>query len=338
MRTLFAASLTLLLFLAGCATISNTTALTRFEFRRMEMGVPFRMVFYDTSPEHATNAAEAAFIRLKQLNDILTDYDATSELSLLARTSGSGQKVKVSDDLWRMLVESRRAYDLSDGAFDITVGPQVLLWRKARREHSLPAPEKLREVSKSVGFNHITLFPSEQAARLDAPDMRLDVGGIAKGYAADEAIKVLKLHGIRSALVGAAGDLAVSEPPPGKPGWKIEIANLRTNDPVRFVLLKNEGISTSGDNYQYVEIGGVRYSHVVNPKTGLGLTNHTLTTVIAPNATATDALDTGFGILGGPRGFKMIHPLKGVAARYVEETPTGITEEMDDDFRRHLAQ
>ena len=183
-------------------------------------------MLYARNQRSADAASANAFRRIKQLNDIMTDYDADSELSKLSRTSGRGEEVRVSDDLWRVL---QRAQDLarrSGGAFDVTVGPYVNLWRKARREHTMPEPARLAEARQAVGYTHVRLHPKNQTVELLVPRMRLDLGGIAKGYAVDEALKVLSRLGIDRALVAGGGDLAVGGPPPGKKGWRIELAPL----------------------------------------------------------------------------------------------------------------
>ena len=298
-----AGGLLLALLLAGCATASRPAAEQRFEFTRPQMGVPFRLVLYARDEATASPAAEAAFARVADLNATLSDYDPDSELSRLGRTSGTGAWVPVSDDLWRMLAAGQRLSRETDGAFDVTVGPLVNLWRKARRERRLPAERLLAEARSRVGWPQLELDPRRRAARLLVPDMRLDLGGIAKGYAVDEALKVLRAHGIRAALVSGGGDLAVSDAPPGRPGWRIELPGPEEAAAAPgFVRLRRAALATSGDLFQFVEVGGVRYSHIVDPRTGLGLTNRSLVTVIARDCQTADSLATALGVLGAERG------------------------------------
>ena len=142
--------------------------------------------------------------------------------------------------------------------------------------------------------------------------MRLDLGSIGKGYAADQALQILKGRGIDRALVAASGDIAIGNPPPGQRGWKIGIAAFggATNSPARTLLLHNAGISTSGDTEQFIEINGVRYSHIVDPATGLGLTSRIQATIIGPDATTTDSLDTTVSLLGVKRGLALVDPCR----------------------------
>ena len=299
------------------------------------MGVPFRIVLYASSANVASNAAEAAFARVSELNSILSDYESDSELSRLSRTSGSNQEVPLSDDLWRVLAKAQEASRKSDGAFDVTVGPLVQLWRKARRDRKLPPSERLEEAKARVGYTNVVLNPARKSARLLRPEMRLDVGGIGKGYALDEALKVLRSHGVARALVTGGGDMAAGDPPPEKKGWRIEIAPLDVTNapPARFVLLRRAGLATSGDLFQRLEIDGKRYSHIVDPRTGLGLTDHSLVTIIASDCTTADALSKVVSVLGPKKGFEIVEQF-GAAAHVVRKPDDRIEEIETAGFHR----
>ena len=297
----------LALGVAGCRS-KTPERLARFEFSRPQMGAPFRIVLYARDKARADEAAGAAFRRVEALNEMLSDYETDSELNQLSRSAGSGRAIPLSDDLWKILVEAQRFAKLSEGAFDITVGPCVNLWRKARREHKFPEAARLAEARQAVGHEKLVL--TRKTARLLVPDMKLDLGGIAKGYAVDEAMKVLKQHGIRHALVAAAGDILVSAAPPGKPGWQIEAGS-----PPKVLSLSNAAVSTSGDQFQHLELDGVRYSHIVDPRTGIGLTNQLTVTVIARNSTAADALATTISVLGREKSAALLEHFPGVSAQ-----------------------
>jgi thiamine biosynthesis lipoprotein len=156
--------------------------------------------------------------------------------------------------------------------------------------------------------------------------MRLDVGGIAKGYASQAAIDVLRKAGIERALVSGAGDIVVSGPPPGAAGWTIGVGSLNPDQsgPVLYLLLKNSAISTSGDAERFVIIDGHRYSHIVNPATGMGVEDRASVTVVAPDGGTADALETSVYLLGPERGLKLIEETPGTAALYRRLTPDGI--------------
>jgi thiamine biosynthesis lipoprotein len=344
-----AASLALLaaaLVEQGCSSGSRagsavgTAGNLRFEFTQPQMGLPFRIVLYAADAAAAEAAARTAFARISQLNDLLSDYDPDSELSRLSRTSGEGRAVPVSEDLWIVLERAQQLAARSDGAFDVTVGPYVNLWRKARRERKLPRAELIAEAGAAVGWEKLQLDAVSRTAKLLAPNMRLDLGGIAKGYAVDEAMKTLKAHGIERALVAGGGDMAASGPPPGQKGWRIEVAPLDVTNapPARFVLLAHRALATSGDVFQRLEIDGQRYSHIVDPKTGLGLTDHSLVTVIAPDCTTADSLATAVSVLGPEAGLKLVEGTRGCAASIVRAPGLRIEVTESRRFQRYCAK
>jgi thiamine biosynthesis lipoprotein len=299
--------------------------LTRFEFTQVHMGTEFKIVLYARDAEMAATASDAAFHRIAALDAIMSDYNPRSELMSLCQQAG-GPPVVVSDDLFRVLTRAQFLAERSQGAFDVTVGPLVRLWRQARGHHQMPDAASLAQARELVNYKNLRLDPVKKTVQLLKPGMLLDLGGIAKGYAADEAIAALQAHGIQRALVGGAGDIRASAPPPGRKGWVIAIAPL---DPVgnsadRFFLLHDGAVSTSGDAEQHVEIGGVRYSHIVNPKTGLGLTAHSSVTVVAPNGMTSDSLATCVSVLGPRRGLDLVRSLPGTGVLFVLETGQGV--------------
>jgi len=289
------------------------------------MGTTARIVAYATSSEAATAALRKAFERIRELDSVLSDYQAESELSRLSRQSG-GPPVKVGDDLFRVLSASQWVALQSDGAFDVTAGPIIRLWRRARRQRVLPDEDRLKAAIGLTGFHLLTLEAKQQTAQLAKPGMLLDLGGIAKGYAASEALKSMKQSGIDRALVAMGGDIAVSNAPPGKTGWTIEIAalDLPSAPKPSALLLRNAAVSTSGDAEQYVEIGGVRYSHIVNPKTGKALTGRRSVTVVAATGTDSDALATAVSVMIPEEGLKLVDTVPNAAALVVAQTDEGI--------------
>jgi FAD:protein FMN transferase len=284
----------------------------------------FRIVLYAPDEATANRAAEAAFRRVKELDDRLTDYDPRSELRLLSQQP-AGQPVKTSHDLFKVLEQSQRLARQTDGAFDVTLGPLIQLWRQSRKSGKLPTTAEIQAARQTVGFAKLQLNAIRQTATLAVPNMQLDVGGIAKGYAADQALLVLRNLGIRQAMVAASGDIALGDPPPGKKGWTIAIESLDTEaaGSSETVCLHNAGISTSGDTEQFVELNGQRYSHIVDPATGLGLTDRIGVTIIAPCATTSDSLATAVSVLGSQRGLAYVASQPHVASRIVCLTPSG---------------
>lgn len=283
------------------------TALSRFQFTRVEMAVPIKIVLYAPDEATANGGARAAFDRIRRLNGIMSDYDPQSELRRLCNTAGQGEAVPVSEELWHVLKHAQALSDRSGGAFDVTVGPVVRLWRRARRRKQLPSPERMATARPLVDYRLIRLDPEKRAVELLKTGMRLDLGGIAKGYAVDEALVVLRKLGINRALVDAGGDIALGDPPPYKRGWRIGVARLEADGPPnRILVLSRLALATSGDTWQYVEIGGRRYSHIVDPRTGLGLTDHSSVTVIAPDGITADGLASAVSVLGPKKGLELI--------------------------------
>ena len=298
----------------------------RFEFTQIQMGMPFRVVLYAPDEDSANAAARAVFSRIRELNGIMSDYEPESELMRLCRTAGTGQAVPVSRDLLSVLSSAQALSRLSDGAFDVTVGPLVKLWRKSRRTKQLPGADELAEARALVGFRNVQIDEKAGTVELKRAGMQLDLGGIAVGYAIDEVLSLLTKRGIASALVDGSGDIGVSEPPPGAAGWRIGIAPLDADkEPSRFVILKNAAVTTSGDAFQFVELGGKRYSHIVDPKTGLGLTERASVTVIAQNCTIADSYTKAVMLLGPGRGLALIDKTPGAAAIFVR-APQGTAE------------
>jgi len=284
------------------------------------MGALFKIVLYAPDESTATAASRAAFDRIAALDHIMSDYRSDSELMQLCRAAG-GPAVSISEDLYRVMAAAQALSEQSEGAFDITVGPLVQLWRRARRRHELPESERLAAALELVGYQNVVLDAKKRTARLLKPGMRLDLGGIAKGDAADQSLLVLQRNGIPAALVAAAGDIAAGDPPPHRPYWRIGIEAFESpaKAPSDFVGIHNSGVSTSGDSEQHVEIGGVRYSHIVDPKTGMALTGRRSATVTAPQDITADCCATALCVMGAERGFKLIAQLPGAGALMVEE-------------------
>lgn len=308
--------------------------LSRFTFTEPHMGTRVKIIVYAGDETAARAAAKSAFQRIAELDGIMSDYRSTSELMRLCQKAG-GEPVRVSDDLFRVLERSQEVAKLSDGAFDVTVGPVVRLWRQSRRTHQLPDPKELAQARDLVGFKHVRLDAKNRTVQLLKPGMRLDLGGIGKGYAADAALATLKEHGIAQALVAAGSDIAVSGSPPGTNGWTIGIAPLLDPDakPKRYLILHDAAVSTSGDAEQFLEINGKRYSHIVDPRTGIGLVGQMSVTVVAPKGIIADPLTKVVSVLGLERGLAIIDATEGAAAFIVRKTDQGLATSESKHFK-----
>lgn len=289
-----------------------TTKQQRYEYEEPHMGTLFRFQLYAGDKATADRTAAAGFARVKYLNTLLSDYQTDTELMKLCKKSGQGT-VTVSQELFDILQESQKWSVRSEGLFDVSIGPLVQLWRRARRTRELPKPDAIEAARKLVDYRAIQLDAAKRQVSLNKPNMRLDLGGIAKGYTADEVLKVFKQHGIESACVAAGGDVCVSRRPPGADGWVIALAPLeKTGSVTTRLILENQAVSTAGDIEQFVEINGTRYSHIVDPKTGLGLVGRMSCTVVSSRGTDSDGADTAICIMGPTEGIAMINQLQGM--------------------------
>ena len=289
--------------------------LHRYTYEEIAMSIPVRIVVCSESESKAQVAAETAFRRVHELDAIMTDYDSDSELLQMCRQGGkTGEPATVSDDLFRVLQKSKQFSIDSGGAFDITVGPVVRLWRRARRLHEFPEKRLLDEAVALVGNDLWEIDAETQTVTIKKDKVLFDLGGIAKGDIIDQAIAVLKRHGIAAALVDAGGDIRVYGIPGDNNanGWLIGVSALGKE--VGRVVSDDIAMASSGDLSRYVLIDEVRYSHIVDPKTGIGLTNQTAVTVFAPDATTADALATVLSVLPPEEGLKLLTKYEGTAA------------------------
>jgi len=260
------------------------------------MGVETRLVLFASDSATGLAAAMAAFDRIAELDSVMSDYRLDSELNALNATAG-GAGLIVSRDLARVLAAALDVAERSGGAFDVTAGPVVALWRESRRTGRLPDAQSLERARSLVDWRRVRLEASSRHVRLASPGMRLDLGGIAKGYAAEAARAVLGENGIERSLVEIGGELALGRAPPGTAGWRVELG---AGERGRAVLLENTVVATSGGSEQHIVIDGVSYSHVIEPGTGLGSTRPVTATVIGPAGALADALATACTLLDRP--------------------------------------
>lgn len=266
------------------------------------MGSPLNITLYTDDSAKASQIAQQSYKIADSLNLIYSDYFENSELNLLSKKAGSNSFTVVSTALWDILQQSVRASQKSEGAYDITVGQIIKLWRKARKEKILPEENLLKKQLQTVGYQSIILDSTNHSVKLLNPNTLLDLGGIAKGYVAQIIIDYCKNRGIEKVLVDAGGDLAMAGT-----NWKIGV-NIPDSEELmeRYLILQNQAVATSGNMYQFVEINGKRYSHIVNPHTGLGVTHQRNVTVIAPDGATADWLATACSVLSVKKALRLI--------------------------------
>lgn len=297
--------MTLLLALSLLGTNAPTLgAQVRLEFTEVHMAMPLRIVVYAEDRAQARQAVRAAFRRVVKLEDILSHFRPQSELRRL-EAAPAREWVEVSPELFGVLVRGLEVARATEGGFDPTVGPLVELWRGARASGRLPDVEAIESARARTGWCHMELDRARNTVRLAKSGMRLDLGGVAKGYILESALSVLTEHGFPRALVEAGGDVVVGEAPPGRPGWHVEVGASGSALAERASGLTHAALATSGAEAQYMEVDGTRYSHVIDPRTGLGVTTPYVAHVIAGDAGTADALATALTVLG-PEGVAAI--------------------------------
>jgi len=305
--------------LAMCLAVTSSfaappdDALLRYTYTQYHMGVDARLVVYAPDLPTAERACIAAFARMAALDTIMSDYRRDSELMRLCAKAG-GPPVRVSPDLFVVLRRAQEMAERTGGAFDVTAGPLITLWRKARKTGVLPEAAEIEAARKLVGWKKVVLDERARTVRLTVPGMKLDLGGIGKGYGADAAQKALKGHGIRRALVEMGGDIVVSGAPPGTEGWSIRVPNAVDDQGPASLRFVDRAISTSGDTVQFAVIGGRRYSHIVDPRTGQALTSRVQVTVTAPNGLTSDPLSKGVTILDEAKRKQLLAEYPGTTA------------------------
>jgi thiamine biosynthesis lipoprotein len=298
---------------------SERSSVDRFEYSQVHMGVPVAIRLY-ADEASARSAATAAFARIAALDQMMSDYRPDSELRRLE--GNVGRVSVVSAELFEVLQHALRIARASDGAFDPTVGPLVALWREARATRRLPERAAIASAKSRVGWRKLELDRSRRAVRLTGRGMRLDLGGIAKGYIIQQALQTLAAHGVTRALIEAGGDIVAGDPPPDREGWRIDTGSA-ADDTFReqVARLQRRSLATSGPTAQFVEIDGVRYSHVVDPRTGLGLTNNVVAHVIADDGATADALSTALTVVGPEGAQALLVRFPRVLARLHVERP-----------------
>ena len=300
--------------------------IARFGFTKYLMGTEVKIVLYAADSTEAAGAAGQAFDYINELNEQLSDYLIDSEVSRLSKTRG--QPVAVGENLWNVLITGQKIAHASEGSFDVTVGPLTLLWRKAIRRATLPEANEITNALAAVGYRFLELDANSRTVQLNGENMRLDLGGIAKGYAADEALKTLIQLDFASAAVDIGGDIALGNAPPGSDGWSVEVFDLNTVSELETekLTLENCGIAVSGDTYRYLEYDGIKYAHIINPLTGHGVVHERRVAVIAPSAMIADAWASAYSVMAWELAISDAIDRVNLSTRFIERKESGLEE------------
>ncbi|MCE5185908.1 MAG: FAD:protein FMN transferase [Planctomycetaceae bacterium] len=300
----------MLLMLGFVLTAQRRRVVTVDSGSRPLMGTLARIVVVAKDSARAAEAIELAFDEIVSLERLMSDFDPNSQLSLVNRRAFT-EPVPVDDSLFEVLSASIEYSRLSDGAFDITVGPVVGLWRAERNTGVPPTLQALEEARRAVGWQSLLLDPGKKTVRFAKPGMHLDLGGIAKGYAVDRALELLGQSGAQGAMVDLGGNIRTfGVPAHGARHWNIGLQDPRRNEHTLAVLnLDNLAVATSGDYRRFAVVNGQRLSHIIDPNTAQSAQSVSSVTIIAPSAMQTDALSTAVTVLGDQKGLLLVQSL-----------------------------
>jgi thiamine biosynthesis lipoprotein len=285
--------------------------------------VEIKAVVGKRSVEEVDSAVAAAFDAVRRVDSLMSAYKEDSEVSEINRRAAS-EPVHVSPETCEVITKALEISRASAGSFDITVMPLLEIWGFARgREKAVPSQAQIEAKLRCVGYDFIDLDEAKCEIRLRNPEAKIDLGGIAKGYAVDAAVKTLRKNGVNAALVNAGGDLYCLGSKGRAKGWRIAVKDPVNEDGLLgYIELTDRAIATSGDYQNYFIAGGVRYSHIFDPRTGYPSTSgpHSVT-IAAETCVDADGLATAVFVLGSKHGIELIEKLAGVQALIVSGDP-----------------
>ena len=263
-------------------------------------------------------AVQAAFKEFSRLHEITNNFDENSQVSMISKMAGK-QKVQVDPDLIKMLKRSNELAEMLDGTFDVTIGPLTDLWGIGRKGDFVPTDQEIDKALSLIDYHLLDINETDNTVYLKKVGMKLDLGGVAKGYATDRAIEILKSYGITSALVNAGGDIRVIGNKPDGTPWRIGVQHPRNSDGViaKLTLTDWDTMESSGDYQRFIMKDGVRYSHILDPRTGKQPRSVTSVTIIINNSTDGDILSTALFILGVDKGLEYLKNFPGVEVIWV---------------------
>ncbi len=278
-----------------------------FSRSRPAMGTVFTIYLYASDQQQASTQFEAAFEEIERLEEALSNYRSSSELSRINRLAAH-EAVTTDPEVFQLIKRSLEYSRQTDGAFDITVGPLMRAWGFFRGKGHYPTAAELAQARTSVGWKNVILDPVARTVRFTTPGVELDLGAIGKGYTVDRVVAILEDTGITSALVDAGSStLYALGAPPGQAGWTVRVPQPadRTKT-LKKVLLRDQSLSTSGSYEKFFRLNGRTYCHIMDPRTGRPVEGVLQTTVIAPDGITTDALSTSTFVMGPAAGKKLL--------------------------------
>jgi thiamine biosynthesis lipoprotein len=283
--------------------------LDRQYFSQPHLGTLVQIAFYSNDTEFSQKLAQDCFGQVKKFDKIFSDYRSDSEISQLC---SKPNKVvhEISDDLFDVIAQAQEISIATDGAFDITLGHTTQEWRQSARQKKLLINDK-----DQTSYKDLILYPESKTILLRKP-LKIDLGGIAKGYIADQLMMNLSKVGIKQAAVIIGGEMVFTEAPPGKTGWTVGIER-PSHEMLGSLTISNKALSTSGDSYQFFKQGNVRHAHLIDPSSGKPKTNRLNVTTLARSAMLADAWATALRILTPENALKLANETKGIEATFI---------------------
>lgn len=284
------------------------------------MGNHFEITVVDEDAAHAAAMIELAVDEIRRIERLLTTFSTTSETYQINEAAGI-EPVVVSEETFRLIQRSKRISEITQGAFDITYGSiDKRLWNFDTTMKSLPDSATAKKMVRLVNYRNIILDETSYSVFLKEQGMRIGFGGIGKGYAAEKAKALLKQHGVQSGIVNASGDLTTWGCQPSGEPWTIGIVNPNLKGQIfSYMNITDMALATSGNYEKYVMIDGVRYSHTINPRTGMPIRGIKSVTIITPNAELADAMATPVSIMGIQAGLDMINQIRNIEAIVIDD-------------------
>ena len=304
--------------LVFCLALSTATNSFAQWFKREEpiMGTRVYVELWWQNEARANELMQQVMDEMERINQLMSPYKTRSELSAINRLA-SEQAVPVSAELFRLIQTSVRYSDVSDGAFDITfasLGSEYDYRNKIK-----PTESQRKKAAALINYRDMVLLLADNSVRFRKKGMRIDLGGIAKGYAVDNAIAILQAAGVESAIVTAGGDSRILGDHRGRP-WLLGIHNPRGDGQVLKLPLEDVSISTSGDYERYVEADGVQYHHIIDPHKGASPSELMSASVLTDKSIDADALSTTLFVLGTDKALKLANSQPGVSAILIDRT------------------
>jgi len=274
-------------------------AVLRYEASHQAMGTVFTVAAYGDEHDRLAEVIQLAFEEIDRLDAQMSNYKPTSEISHINRQAASN-RVLVEPELFRLIEESLRHSAETEGAFDITVGSLVKAWGFFGGKGRVPPRAEIARALWQTGYRHVELDTGQRTIHFARSGMELDLGGIAKGFAVDKVVKILRAHGITTALISAGrSTIYALRAPPGELGWPVTVRDPYVSGKGSDVFyLRNCALSTSGSYQKSFTFDGGTYAHILDPRTGFPATGVLSASVVALSASVSDALATAFVVLG----------------------------------------